>query len=62
MMTEHDIEDPVEVMLKKTGCLSLHYKVQVNIVQFCEIEDENLTKINCRSVSPKLKTGVSVRT
>lgn len=24
-------EDPVEVMLKKTGCINLHYKVQVNI-------------------------------
>lgn len=23
------IEDPVESMLKKTGCISLHYKVQV---------------------------------
>lgn len=24
-----EIEDPVELMLKKTGCIELHYKVQV---------------------------------
>lgn len=24
-----DVEDPVESMLKKTGCIELHYKVQV---------------------------------
>lgn len=24
-----DIEDPVERMLKKTGCMELHYEVQV---------------------------------
>lgn len=24
-------DDPVESMLKKTGCIELHYKVQVNI-------------------------------
>jgi hypothetical protein len=23
-----DVEDPVELMLKKTGCINLHYKVQ----------------------------------
>lgn len=23
------VEDPVELMLKKTGCIELHYKVQV---------------------------------
>lgn len=27
-------EDPVELMLKKTGCISLHYKVQVIFLQF----------------------------
>lgn len=27
--TDATIEDPVESMLKKTGCISLHYKVQV---------------------------------
>lgn len=26
-----DDEDPVTLMLKKTGCLDLHYKVQVRI-------------------------------
>lgn len=25
-----EIEDPVESMLKKTGCTELHYKVQVS--------------------------------
>lgn len=27
--SEEDIEDPVERMLKKTGCIELHYKVAV---------------------------------
>lgn len=26
---EKEIEDPVERMLKKTGCVELHYQVQV---------------------------------
>lgn len=26
-----EITDPVEEMLKKTGCIELHYKVQVRI-------------------------------
>lgn len=26
---ENEIEDPVERMLKKTGCIELHYQVQV---------------------------------
>lgn len=26
---EEEIEDPVERMLKKTGCIELHYQVQV---------------------------------
>lgn len=26
---ETEIPDPVEEMLKKTGCIELHYKVQV---------------------------------
>lgn len=29
--TESD-EDPVNLMLQKTGCLELHYKVQVKII------------------------------
>lgn len=32
-------EDPVELMLKKTGCMELHYKVQVSEQSF-----ESLTK------------------
>lgn len=27
--THDDVEDPVEKMLKKTGCMELHYQVQV---------------------------------
>ena len=27
--SDNDIEDPVERMLKKTGCMELHYQVQV---------------------------------
>lgn len=26
---QQEITDPVEEMLKKTGCMELHYKVQV---------------------------------
>jgi hypothetical protein len=26
---ENDVEDPVESMLQKTGCIQLHYKIQV---------------------------------
>lgn len=29
--SEKEIEDPVEQMLKKTGCIELHYQVQVCI-------------------------------
>lgn len=28
---QEDIEDPVEEMLKRTGCMELHYQVQVLI-------------------------------
>ncbi|XP_065367924.1 cytochrome c oxidase assembly factor 4 homolog, mitochondrial [Calliphora vicina] len=31
-MSESD-QDPVEVMLKKTGCIELHYKVQECIAE-----------------------------
>lgn len=31
-MTDSDV-DPVEVMLKKTGCIELHYKVQECIAE-----------------------------
>ncbi|CAL7946518.1 unnamed protein product [Xylocopa violacea] len=30
---QHDIEDPVEEMLKKTGCMELHYQVQECIAE-----------------------------
>lgn len=32
---DKDIKDPVEEMLKKTGCIELHYKVQVDI-NYCD--------------------------
>jgi len=28
---DNDVEDPVESMLQKTGCIQLHYKIQVRI-------------------------------
>lgn len=28
---QDDIEDPVENMLKRTGCIDLHHKVQVSL-------------------------------
>ena len=31
---EDDEEDPVENMIKKTGCLELHYKVQVIVALY----------------------------
>lgn len=37
MMSSHgtqEISDPVEEMLKKTGCIELHYKVQVRFFIF----------------------------
>lgn len=33
-MQNQEVVDPVEVMLKKTGCIELHYKVQVRIESF----------------------------
>lgn len=33
-----EIEDPVESMLKKTGCTELHYKVQVSCESFDLLE------------------------
>lgn len=29
--TQNTNEDPVETMIKKTGCMDFHYKVQVEI-------------------------------
>lgn len=31
----HEVEDPVELMLKRTGCIELHYKVQVSLYIMC---------------------------
>lgn len=31
---DDDIDDPLERMLKKTGCMELHFKVQVKIYIF----------------------------
>lgn len=36
-----DIEDPVELMLRKTGCIELHYKVQVNSNDKFSIDMQN---------------------
>ncbi|XP_063708028.1 cytochrome c oxidase assembly factor 4 homolog, mitochondrial [Culicoides brevitarsis] len=33
MSDKNDVEDPVEVMLKRTGCIELHYKVQECIAE-----------------------------
>lgn len=30
--TDDDIDDPLDRMLKKTGCMELHFKVQVKII------------------------------
>ena len=30
---QQDVEDPVEEMLKKTGCMELHYQVQECIAE-----------------------------
>ncbi|XP_015599540.1 cytochrome c oxidase assembly factor 4 homolog, mitochondrial isoform X2 [Cephus cinctus] len=31
--SQNDIEDPVELMLKRTGCIELHYLVQECIAE-----------------------------
>uniref|UniRef100_A0A336LKH5 peptidyl-tRNA hydrolase n=1 Tax=Culicoides sonorensis TaxID=179676 RepID=A0A336LKH5_CULSO len=30
---KHEVEDPVELMLKRTGCIELHYKVQMCVMR-----------------------------
>lgn len=43
-------EDPVENMLKKTGCIELHYKVQVPLFNFKNRYDEIIfqsSETNC---------------
>jgi hypothetical protein len=49
-------EDPVTLMLKKTGCIELHYKVQVtpSLVTFFPVFHLNfeiflLTGVHCRN-------------
>lgn len=32
---KYEVEDPVELMLKRTGCIELHYKVQVSLYIMC---------------------------
>lgn len=32
MNSNAEVLDPVEEMLKKTGCIELHYKVQVRVL------------------------------
>lgn len=44
-VTTDNVDDPVELMLKKTGCIELHYKVQVrHCPQF------NTTRLNLKCV------------
>lgn len=38
-----EITDPVEEMLKKTGCIELHYKVQVTYQDSPQSNVTNLT-------------------
>lgn len=44
--SNESIEDPVELMLKKTGCIDLHYKVQVSsqMKLFCGKIESNPSK------------------
>lgn len=57
-------DDPVDSMLKKTGCISLHYKVQViSIFQNTFlIAVSTRPHTNCRSVLLRLRIGVNART
>lgn len=62
-----EIEDPVESMLKKTGCTELHYKVQVShlikVIAFKMLELSKLFFISRRrSVLLRHKIGESVET
>lgn len=56
--------DPVELMLEKTGCINLHYKVQVGGVALCKISKSvYITPYNIsRNVLQNDKIGESVRT
>ncbi|XP_055628213.1 cytochrome c oxidase assembly factor 4 homolog, mitochondrial [Toxorhynchites rutilus septentrionalis] len=50
-----DTEDPVEQMLKQTGCIDLHYKVQE-----CIAETGDWRK--CQNVVKEFKTCMQVYT
>lgn len=54
-------EDPLIVMLNKTGCIDLHYKVQVRKVDNSIRSIFNRNYEILRSASPKLKIGESVK-
>ena len=46
---EDEEEDPVETMLKKTGCIEKHYAVQVGN-GICSINEGNMGKHACRDI------------
>lgn len=55
-------EDPVVLMLKKTGCIELHYKVQVTPkVNTIEVENSLNFVSPPRSASQRLKIGGSAK-
>lgn len=64
-------EDPVESMLKKTGCINIHYKVQVRMKSvfpstfkykhFRAFSFSFLSWSSCRSALQRHKIGVSVK-
>lgn len=56
---QQEITDPVEQMLKKTGCMELHFKVQVRYVGKCVY---NYSNICFRNVLLKVKIGENVKT
>lgn len=61
---ETEVSDPVEAMLKKTGCIELHYKVQVLriVISVCScVMFMFFFVCDCRSVLQKRKIGESVR-
>lgn len=66
--TSDSDEDPVTLMLQKTGCIDLHYKVQVVnqktsiLIDFFNFKSKILFYNLFRSVLRKLEIGGSVRT
>ena len=51
---DEDITDPVENMLKQTGCIELHYKVQA---RYNHLTSKNLI-ICCRTEHSSLQNSV----